>query len=66
MLGSEIYKMDANVKIVNITNTNNMQSITVDELAALKNITSVTLYSDKAKNDGGVVRVVTVVTGNKK
>lgn len=63
MLGSEIYKMDANVKIVNITNTDNMQSITVDELDALKNITSVTLYSDKAKNDGGIVRVVTVVTG---
>lgn len=61
MINNKIYKMDANVQIVDITTTSGMRSITTDELAKM-NVSSVSLYSDKSLANGGIVRVVTVVT----
>lgn len=63
-LKNTIYKMATEVEIADITSTSNMRSITVDELAQLKNVTQVNLYSDKSLSNGGVVRLITVKTSN--
>lgn len=62
MLGQKIYKMAPDVQITDITNTSNMRSITVDELASANNIIEVKLYSDKQLASDGTVRVVTIKT----
>ncbi len=61
MLNNKIYKMAADVQIVDITSLTNIRSITVDELDSM-NVSSVSLYSDKSLTNGGVVRVVTIKT----
>ncbi len=62
MLNNNIYQMDAKVQIIDVTKTSQMREITVEELARIKNLTSVTLYSDRALSNGGVVRLVTVTS----
>lgn len=62
MLGSNIYEMAAQVEIVDITSNTNTRSLSIDELADLSNISSVTLYSDKSASNGGIVRLITVKT----
>lgn len=64
MLKNTVYKMAEDVEIVDITSTTNIRTISIDELASMNNIVSVTLYSDKTISNGGVVRVVTVKTSN--
>lgn len=55
-VGSKIYKLSDNVQIVDISNTSNFKTITIDDLA--KDLAlSVILYSDKSN---GVIRVITV------
>ncbi len=61
MLNNKIYKMAADVQIVDITSLTNIRSITIDELDSM-NVASVSVYSDKSLTNGGVVRVVTVKT----
>lgn len=60
MLGQKIYKLADNVQIVDITNTSNMRTITIDELSGMKNISSVKLFSENLKDT--TARVVTVRT----
>ena len=60
MIGGTIYKMYSGVEIVDISNRDDYKTVSVDDLAAMKNITNVTIYSDKSLADGGVVRVVTI------
>ena len=60
MLGQKIYKIADDVQIVDITDTTNMRTITIDELASLKNVSSVKLFTDQLKD--GTARVVTVKT----
>lgn len=55
-----IYKMHSGAEIVDITKRDDYKTVSVDELAAMKNITNVTIYSDKSLSDGGVVKIVTV------
>ncbi len=62
MLGSTIYNMAAQVEIADITSLTNIRTITIDELAGMGNISSVTLYSDKSASNGGIVRLITVKT----
>lgn len=62
MLGGTIYNMAAQVEIVDITSLTNIRSITIDELAKLNNISSVSLYSDKSASNGGIVRLITIKT----
>lgn len=64
MLKNKIYKMAAEVEIVDITSTTNIRSITMDELSTMNNISQVIIYSDKSLANGGVVRVITVKTSN--
>lgn len=64
MLDGEIYKMAPEVFIADITSNTNIRSITVDELARLSNISNVSIYSDKALSNGGLIRVITIKTSN--
>jgi len=61
-VGSTIYKMSAGVQIVDITNTDSMKTVSIDELSEMKNISSISLYADKSIAQGGIVRVVTIRT----
>lgn len=65
MLAESIYKLAAEVQIVDSTNSAKMKEYSIDDLAKLANISSVTLYSDKSLANGGVVRVITVTTSTK-
>ena len=65
MLADSIYKLAAEVQIVDSTNSAKMKEYSIDDLAKLANISSVTLYSDKSLANGGVVRVITVTTTDK-
>lgn len=65
MLADSIYKLAAEVQIVDSTNSAKMKEYSIDDLAKLANISSVTLYSDKSLANGGVVRVITVTTSTK-
>lgn len=62
MLGNEVYNMDDNVLITDITSLTNVRRITVDELSKMKNITQIVGYSDKSLSNGGIIRVLTVKT----
>jgi len=63
MIDGDIYKMAPEVFIADITSNTNIRNITIDELARLDNIKSVAIYSDKSISNGGLVRVITVKTG---
>ena len=65
MLADSIYKLASEVQIVDSTNSAKMKEYSIDDLAKLANISSVTLYSDKSLANGGVVRVITVTTSTK-
>lgn len=60
MIGNKIYKMAPEVFIADVTSTTNIRSITIDELAKLDNIVSVSIYSNKSTENGGLVRVISV------
>lgn len=62
MLGKKIFKLAPEVQIADVTDTSNIRSITIDELASAKNITSVKLYSDKLLSENGYIRVIAVKT----
>ncbi len=62
MLDGNIYRMDDNVVIADITSLTNIRKITVDELSVMKNISQVSAYSDKSVSNGGIVRVLTIKT----
>ncbi len=59
MISGKIYKLSPDVQIVDISNTSNMRTITIDELDSMET-SSVVLYSDKAKSADGIIRVITV------
>ncbi len=63
MVDSTIYAMDDNVEIVNITNAASLKTMSLNELANSK-VSSITLYSDKAKSDDTIIRLVTVTLKN--
>ncbi len=65
MLSNSIYKLSADVQIIDITNSTKMKEYSIDDLAKMSNISSVTLYSDKSLANGGVVRIITVATTDK-
>ena len=65
MLSNSIYKLSADVQIIDITNSSKMKEYSIDDLAKMSNISSVTLYSDKSLANGGVVRIITVATTDK-
>lgn len=62
MLDGEIYKMAPEVHIADVTSRTNVREITIDELSGLDNIASVTIFSDKALSNGGLVRVISIKT----
>lgn len=61
-VGGKVYKMWDMAQIVDISDSSNYKTVTVDELAKLK-ISSVKLYSDKAVDKGGIIRAITIITG---
>lgn len=63
MVDSIIYNMDDNVEIVNITNQTSLKTMSLNELANSK-VSYITLYSDKAKSDNAIIRLVTVKLKN--
>jgi len=62
MLDGEIYKMAPEVYIADVTSKTNIRNITIDELAKLKNIKSVRVYSDRSLSNGGLIRVISITT----
>ena len=60
MVNSIIYNMDDDVEIVNTNNTT-YKTMSVNELAK-SDISSITLYSDKAASDDTIIRLVMVTT----
>lgn len=62
MIDGEIFKIHSQVVVVDITDYNNYKTTTIDEIAKMKNISNVAVYSDKSATNGGLVKVITVRT----
>lgn len=62
MLNNTIYKMSSDVQIINTTDRDHYKTVSIDELASMKGVNSVAVYSDKSVSNGGIVKVVTVTT----
>lgn len=60
MLDNNIYAMASNVQLVDVTDSDNYRTVSIDELNS-KKVSSVTIYSDKSESAGGEIRVVTVM-----
>ena len=60
MLDGTVYKMSDDVLIVDITDTSNYKTLSIDDLTALNSIHTVQIYSDKTIAKGGIVRAITV------
>ncbi len=62
MLDGEIFSIHSEVIAVDISEYNNYKTTTIDEIAKMKNIASVAIYSDKSASNGGRVKVITIRT----
>lgn len=61
MLDGKIFEMADDVEVVDITMLGAYKTLTLDELEGRgRDITGVTIYSDKSLSRGGIVRVITV------
>ena len=59
MINSVVYAMDDNVEIVDMTNTNSLKTISLNEISNRK-VSSINLYSDKPVSDDTIVRLLAV------
>ena len=60
MVNDSIYTMSPDTLIVNIDSTSNCSVMSIDELKASKDISSLSLYSDTSASSAAVIRVITV------
>ncbi len=62
MVSDNIYKLSPTVLAVVVNDTSSYRIMSLDELAASKDIINVTLYSDTSASSASVIRVITVKT----